>query len=162
MLHLKLSAMNNDQHKLVTSQKGITGLAIILLFLSLYSNIVYINRKYSISEKERPKWIRIFDETSLTLNWVNKNIQKDSRIATENPALLYLFTGNKTVTYDNPGKQWNLWKNLDIRYYVSILAAQNPSTSSALSQYNTIYFNTGNLKLRVIDFGPPESRKPLM
>lgn len=162
MLHLKLSAPNND-HQLVSLQKGIMGLAIILVILSLYSNYVYINRRYSISEHKRPVWIRIFDETFLTINWVKKNIQKDRRIATENPALLYLFTGNKTVTYDNPSKQWDLWRDLDIRYYVSILPSQNStSNNTLLTQFSIVYFNTGSLKLRVIDFGPPESRKSMM
>jgi hypothetical protein len=155
ILHSRLLLQGLGSKK-INSENSLIGMAFVLLIFTVYSNTIYINRKFSTIVNETPKWIRIFDETEQILNWVKFNTSKDSRIATENPALVHLYSGNKTVTYDNPTQNWELWKNLSIRYYVSVLPGQSSANNS---NFKLVYNTSGPIKLKVLDFDLPESRK---
>jgi hypothetical protein len=157
-LHVKLLQNDNGKDK-ADHDLGLMAISVILLVFTIYGNASYIDRKFSNVENERPRWIRIFDETEKILNWVKLNMDTDRRIITENPALVHLYSGHKTITYDNPSQHWDLWKTLNIRYYVSVLPGQSSFNSSNSSPFKVVHYNTGPLNLKVVDLGPAESRK---
>ena len=161
---LKLHLANSQASPNLKNQQDLnTGLIVVtgILFLTaMGGNIQYIVRKNAKVESELPKWIKIFNETELILNWTRINIQKDHLITTENPALVYLYTGNKTVTYDQPQQNWDLWKSQRVRYYVSTTVGSNPLDQIIQSRFYVAHRTNGPLKLAVTDLGPIEIRKP--
>ncbi len=52
------------------------------------------------------------------IQWTKKNIPADEVIATDVPALLYLYSNHRTVHLIDPAKDWALWRQLGIRHVV--------------------------------------------
>lgn len=158
-LHLSNAhASSNRQHQ-YDINTGLIAITVILFLTTMGGNIHYIARKNAKVESELPKWIKIFNETRLILDWVNVNIPENQPITTENPALVHLYTGNQTVTYDQPQQNWDLWKALRVRYYVSTTVSPNVMDQNQ-SRFYVAYRTNGQLKLSVTDLGPVEIRKP--
>lgn len=151
------SEASNRRH-IQNLNTGLIVLAGILFFLTMVGNINYLIRKNSSVESELPKWIKVHNETKLILDWVSANIPKNQRIASENSALVYLYTGNKTVGYSQPQQNWDLWKNLQVRYYVTTTVVPN-TMSQTQQRFYIPYRTNGPLKLSVTDWGPVEIRK---
>lgn len=66
------------------------------VLLNVYDHVNYILRKFDVVGS-RPEWLQSFDETEELLSWMRVNIPPDSVVATENPPLVHLRTGLKTV-----------------------------------------------------------------
>jgi len=158
-LHVSNSqASPNRQHQRDLNT-GLIAVTVILFLIAIVGNVQYIVRKNTKVESDLPRWIKIFNETELILNWVRLNIPKNHRITTENPALVHLYTGNQTVTYDQPQQNWDLWKGLRVRYYVSTTVSPT-LVDQTQSRFYVPYRTNGPLKLSVTDLGPIEIRKP--
>ncbi len=128
-----------------------------IVALNLYTNFDYIGRKFDDSPQKGPRWTRIFAENEPLLQWASQNLPADGAIAGQNPALAYLYTGRKTVPFDNPVENWELWKTLNVRYIMHtspIPVADDPSEN----KYRVIYRSQGGLNLKIVDLGPPASR----
>jgi hypothetical protein len=136
---------------------GLTVVAGLLFALSLYGNFSYISRKKSEVATQRPRWMRIFDENEANMKWAAENVSKSDAIATPNPALVYLYTGNKTTTFDNPSTNWERWNRLGIRYLVHISPVRVPDPDPLEARYRVLH-REGDLNLRVVDFGPTATR----
>ena len=137
---------------------GVTAVAGLLFALNLYGNFNYIERKNTSVATQRPKWMRIFDDNEAILKWSAENVPKTDAIATANPALTYLYTGNKTTTFDNPAGNWERWNRLGVRYLVTISPTRMPEPDPVESKYRVIHRAGGELNLRVTDLGPVQSR----
>jgi hypothetical protein len=61
-----------------------------------------------------------FDEVESVLTWMRANVHGDGAVASDNPALVFLYTGRKAVATDNVDANWQNWKALGIRYIVII------------------------------------------
>jgi hypothetical protein len=162
-LHLFNSQSNsqaspNHQHK-QDLNTGLIAVTVILFLTTMGGNVNYIIRKNSKVESELPKWKKVFNETQSVLDWVRVNVPSSYHITTENPALVHLYTGHRTVTYDQPQQNWDLWKSLRVRYYVSTAVIPNV-VDQTQSRFYVAYRTNGRLKLPVTDLGPVEIRKP--
>src|SRR5262249_16017912 len=84
-----------------------------LLLINLYGNIDYIKNKYS---KERQDWIVNFEEHKAMLDWTRAHTSKENAVTTDNPPLIFLYTGLKSVAIDGPEENWERCKRLGVRY----------------------------------------------
>lgn len=124
---------------------------------SLDGNLRYIARKYDPVPANRTRWIRAFEEHEGFMRYIGAHVPKDETIATDNPALLNLYTGHKTIASSNPEARWRVWKRLGVRYY----AKTSPylvELDANESQYQAIHRSDGILELQLLDLGPPSSR----
>jgi hypothetical protein len=130
----------------------------VALLLSFTSHAYYLYLKLGSPVSEVPGWIRNFNEHVDLINWTKDNIQPNNVVVTHNPALVYLLTGLKSVTFDDPAARWKTWDNLGVRYYIRTTAMPLPDRDPAESRYNVMYRTNGRLKMRVVDLGSPGSR----
>ena len=152
-LYQKLYAGTN------TRAERIPLLAVSWLFVvsALYGNYQYIQRKYDPVPENRSRWISAFEENEAFIKHIGGNVSKDDVIATQNPALVNLYTGHKTVASDDPASRWEVWNRIGVRY----LAKTSPfpvQPDANENRYRTIYRSGGVLGLRLIDLGSPSSR----
>ncbi len=139
---------------------GVTVAAGLVVALCLYGNVSYLQRKSAETPGQRPRWLRSFAENEAILKWTNENVPKTDAIATMNPALVHLYTGNKTTTFDNPTGNWQAWNQLGIRYLVYISPTRIADPDANENKYRVIHRAGGELNLRVTDFGPTAARAP--
>ncbi|HYH86081.1 MAG TPA: hypothetical protein VEX60_11555, partial [Pyrinomonadaceae bacterium] len=66
------------------------------ILLNAYDHVNYILGKLDIAGS-RPEWLQSFDETGELLSWMHDHLPPGSVVATENPPLVHLRTGLKTV-----------------------------------------------------------------
>ena len=134
--------------------------ALVWLFVgaSVYSNFEFIQRKQDPSPTHGSKWIRAFNENEALIQYVAANVPKDTTLATQNPALVHLYTGHKTVASDDPASAWENWKKLGVRYLVqtSPYALGNPTANE--NKFRLAYRQEGAFNLRVLDLGEPAAR----
>jgi hypothetical protein len=125
---------------------------------NLYGNVQYIQKKYAPAPEERLGWTRAFEENEALIKHIGENVPQDEVIATQNPALLHLYTGHKTVASDDPALQWETWNRIGVRYLARTSPFPLPKPDANEGKYRTIYRTTGGLGLRLIDLGSPSSR----
>ena len=126
---------------------------------ALDGNLRYIERKYDPVPSNRTRWIRAFEEHESFMRYVGDHVPKDETIATDNPALLNLYTGHKTIASSNPEARWRVWNRLGVRYY----AKTSPylvELDANESSYPVIHRSDGILELQLLDLGPPSLRPP--
>jgi hypothetical protein len=88
-----------------------------------------------IVEARRPQrsddvsWLVQARETEAVLTWVNRH-GGEGVIATTNPALVYLRTGHRTVSFDRPPADWTALQSRGIRYVVCLVALDVPAASA--------------------------------
>ncbi len=76
----------------------------------------------------RISWLVQARETEDVLAWVADHAG-EGLIATTNPALVYLRTGHKTVSFDRAREAWSVWKARGVRYVVCLVAVELPTGS---------------------------------
>ncbi|MDX2029136.1 MAG: hypothetical protein SF339_00580 [Blastocatellia bacterium] len=130
----------------------------LIVLFNLYGNVQYIQKKNEPQPEYGLRWIRSFEENLDLINHISANIPKEDVIATQNPALVHLFTGHKTVASDDPAGSWETWNRIGVRYLARTSPLPLPKTDPAESRFRTVYRATGTLNLRLIDLGPPSSR----
>jgi hypothetical protein len=137
-------------------------LVVSLLFVltAVIGNSEFINRKYDPVAAFRLRWESSYEENELLIDHIAKTIPKDAVIAAQNPALVYLYTGNKTVASDDPAGQWESWTRSRVRYMAKTSALPLPPADAAESKYSTLFRTNGPLGLRLIDLGDPGARPP--
>jgi hypothetical protein len=129
----------------------------LVIGIHLYGNAVYISKKLGDSTFDRPQWLQTFDDAETLFKWVDQSIPENEPIVTLNPPLVHLYTGHKTVAWEDPVKNWESWKQLGIRYLVWVSAfpiAPEPEQRF----YQTIYRTKNVSDFRVVDLGPVEKR----
>jgi len=135
----------------------VLGIAVLcILAVNLYGNAIYLSIK--LGGASRPAWLSAFDENEKLLVWARENLPRNEIIATSNPALVYLYTGNKTVAFHNPAGNWDKWKQMNVRYLVRSASFQLPPNDADERGLAVIYRAPGALNLRVVDFGPAATR----
>ena len=127
--------------------------------LNVYANFVFIQKQYDSGV--RMQWHSDFAENETLLRQVRENLPAGAVLATQNPALVHLFTGHKTVALGDPATSWEMWKRLGVRYLVYASPNPLPPFEPVENKYPTILRQSGHgerLNLRVVDLGPPSSR----
>ena len=125
---------------------------------NIYGNVQYIQRKYDPVPENRLRWISAFEENEALIKHIGENVPKEDVIATQNPALVYLYTGHKTVASDDPASQWETWNRIGVRYLARTSPFPLPKPDASESKYPQVYRTGGSLGLRLIDLGSPSSR----
>jgi len=130
----------------------------LFVLSNLYANYDYIQRKYDPSPAYRLRWVGIYEENEALIKHVGESVPKNAVIATQNPALLNLYTGHKTVASDDPAGSWETWNKLGVRYLARTSVGPLPKPDANESKYQVIYRQNGGLNLRLVDLGDPASR----
>jgi hypothetical protein len=102
----------------------------------------------------------IFEENRQLMQWIEGATPPDSVLAAQNPPMVYLFTGRKTIASDDPERRWELWKKLNVVYWARTSFAPLGPVSEEERRFRIAYRVPGNLELRVIDLGNPHTRNP--
>ncbi|MGE0130193.1 MAG: hypothetical protein AB7U82_19075 [Blastocatellales bacterium] len=131
-----------------------------LLALYLFDHVGYLRARGDQSPAEYLPWRVIYDENRAALDWIREKAPEDAVVASENPAMVYLYTGRKSVAIDDPGGNWENWKRLNVRYLarLSVYTMADPAMDEG--RFNMPFRSKGPLKLRVTDLGPKENRRP--
>lgn len=137
----------------------LTVLVWFMVGLNIYSNARFIERQHRPSPGNKLLWYSTFEENAAIFRVVSEQLPKDAVLATQNPALLHLFTGHKTVALGDPSLSSEVWNRVGVRYLVYASPNPMPKTDEAEGRYRTVYRQSGRLGLRVVDLGPPESRQ---
>ena len=131
-----------------------------MIVVNIYDSAVYLMH---LKGPDRPPWVTAFEEHEQMMKWISENVPKTDAIVTPNAPMFYLFTGNKTIAFANPEKNWEMWKALKVRYLAQLpphVLDRVPPPAPAESKFNIIYRSRGRLDLRLTDFGPASSRLP--
>ena len=110
--------------------------------LSLFDHAGYVFHMRRQSEPVQGGWVGSAREVDTALVWIRDNLGSDGIIATTNPALLYLRTGRKSITYD-AGSQMATWKARGVRYLVCLLPLELPAAGTG--NYKVLYHSPARL-----------------
>jgi len=113
-------------------------LSVIGLHLSDHARYVMHVRDPALADQI--SWLVQARETDDLLNWMVRHAG-DGVVATTNPALVYLRTGHKTLSFDRPAEDWNVWRKRGVRYVVCLLAVELPAARNA--DYKLLYRSPG-------------------
>jgi hypothetical protein len=141
------------------NRQWIAPFATVLLIaaINVYGNVNYLTKKLDDTGLDRPQWLQIFDEAEKMFEWVNGYVPETDVIATQNPPLVHLYTGNKTIASESPAENWENWNRLKVRYLVrASVYPEAPDPSE--SKFKTVYRARGVVNFRVVDLGDPGSR----
>jgi hypothetical protein len=114
-----------------------------IIGLSLYDHIGYILHARGQSEPVRGEWVGNARDVDIAIDWIRGNLGDDGVVATTNPALLYLHTGRRSITYDNPTLPLATWKARGVRYVACLLPLDLPP--SARGSYKVLYQSPARL-----------------
>ena len=73
-------------------------------------------------------WLVQARETDDVIEWMIGNLGEGA-IATTNPAMVYLRTGHRTISFDRPREDWTIWRSRGVRYVASFVAIELPLAS---------------------------------
>lgn len=130
----------------------------LFVLVNLAANYQYIQRKYDPLPANGLRWIGTYEENVALIHYIGENVPKNEVIATQNPALVYLFTGNKTIASDDPAGSWEVWNKLGVRHLARTSALPLPKPDANESKFHITYRQPGTLNLRLVDLGEPSSR----
>lgn len=143
------------QAKYVEGKVALQALGFLFL-VNLWSNSAYILSLHGLLG-ERPRWVRMFDDNENLIHWVGENLPRDAVITSQNPALVHLYTGHKGVGSTEPAKNWERWKQLQVRYLVLTSYFNYGEPRAAEKRFKELY-RLPVSNLRVLDFGEPATR----
>ena len=129
----------------------ITVLVWMIAALNVYANFVFIQKQYDPGV--RMQWHSDFAENAALFKFAAEHLPPDAVLATQNPALVYLFTGHKTVALGDPAESRDMWNRLGVRYLVYASPNPLPPLEPIERNYPTIYRQSGRLNLCVVDLG---------
>lgn len=90
----------------------------VLLGLNVLDHAQYIARAHE--DPHGVPWKAADDNINTVLNWMQRNLRDEGAIATDNPALVYLRTGRRTVAIDSFDDKWARWRRMGVRYVLSL------------------------------------------
>ena len=101
-------------------------------------------------------WEEAFEDNERLMAWVSANIPKSEVIISNNPALLTLFTGHKSVHLNLTPARWEFFRNANLRY---VVVHQFDGNNVSLPGNNFVLHRiTNEANFGVIDLGPPANR----
>lgn len=140
--------------------QAMTILVGLFLALFLFDHTAYLAKRSDLSRAEYLPWRALFNENQEALDWIRDKTPQDAVFCSMNPALIYLYTGRKSVAGGNPEGNWENWKRLNVRYmaYLSVYQIGDPGMEEG--RFEQVYRSKGPLKLRIMDLGRRENRLP--
>ena len=154
-LHQRMRQRSNQEQLTI----GMGLVAVVFIAISLYANASYLLKQFGNDTAAKPQMVQIFGEAEAMLSWVKNNVGSNDVIVTNNPPLVYLYTGHKTVANNNPQGNWQNWKRLGVRYMLMVSIYQEPPLPSE-EKFKTVYHSNKGVNFRVLDLGQAETRLP--
>jgi hypothetical protein len=93
----------------------------VLIGLNVLDHTQYIATAYG--DPNGGEWKKHAVNVDKVITWVQQNGKPDGAIAADNPALVYLRTGRRTIAIDThrgSGDRWKRWERMGVRYIVSL------------------------------------------
>ncbi len=103
--------------------------------LSLLDHAGYVWLARDSSQPDRIQWLAQAREVESGLAWVDRHVANDV-VATTNPALVYLRTGRKTISFDGPIDTL-LHARREIRYVACFVLVQAPTGPDVRLRYTS-------------------------
>jgi len=135
-----------------------TMLVAVIVALDLYGNYQYIDRLLDPAPDRQLHWHRAFDANERLIRHLGEALPHDAIIAAGNPALVHLYTGQKTVAAYDPAGSWETWKEIGVRYLAFTSSYRLDNRAAAEAKFRTIYYSGGEFNFRVLDLGDPTMR----
>lgn len=105
------------------------------------------------SAGHRSRWQRAFDENRFVLAWVAANLPPGARLASHNPAMVYLYTGRSTVGYWDPRRDFLHWRAAHVSYWVDCWFSTSKYPDLSRSSFPVLY-RSPDLDHVVLDLSP--------
>jgi hypothetical protein len=115
----------------------------------------YDHLSYLYSQKqnvESSAWRSEYKESKETLEWVRAHLPPDAIVASSNPARVFLHSGHKGISCDQPLENWATWQQLGVRYLV-ILESHGMTVLDGQEKAFPVLYRSPN-DMRVIDLSP--------
>jgi hypothetical protein len=90
----------------------------VIVGLNVLDHTQYIAQAYG--DRRGGSWKAHADDIDTVFNWVREHGTREGAIAADNPALVYLRTGRRTVAISSAGDPWSRWNRMGVRYVVSL------------------------------------------
>ncbi len=121
----------------------VSAVSVLLLFLLDHAGYV------RAVQERRATWFWSHDEVVVVTEWMNANASEGA-VATNNPGLVWLLTGRKTVALMNPSTHREQWERQGIRFAVALTDA--PKLSESVGY--VVAFESPRLKFWVLELLP--------
>jgi len=90
----------------------------VVIGLHVLDHSQYIAQAYG--DRRGSSWKAHADNIDQVLDWIRQEAAHDGAIAADNPALVYLRTGRRTVAISSTDDKWSRWQRMGVRYVVSL------------------------------------------
>lgn len=94
-------------------------LLMVLLGLNVLDHVQYVAQGYG--NVRGGAWKSQSDDANQAIQWIRQNPSLPGAVAADNPALVYLYTGRKTVDITSFDNKWDRWKRMGVRYVISLV-----------------------------------------
>ena len=131
----------------------VTVAATIFLLISLTAQVWTLYNRQG-ADLLAFSWESAFNDNEKLMEWVESNVPQSEVIISNNPALLTLFTGHKSVNLGPPTAQrWEFFRNANIRY--AVLHRHDGNSVQLPGRNQIIYRIRNQADFKVIDLGSP-------
>jgi hypothetical protein len=113
-----------------------------IVLLSIVGLNLYDHAGYIVQARNNAAaidWINRFTQAEATMRWMDINLDKRAVVATTNPPLVHLYTGQRTITLDTLTESWSVLRGRGARYIAPLVP--QPLPSSGTGHYNLIYID---------------------
>ena len=90
----------------------------VIVGLNVLDHTQYIAQAYG--DPRGASWKAHADDIDQVFRWIREKGTHDGAIAADNPALVYLLTGRRTVAISSTVDKWGRWQRMGVRYVVSL------------------------------------------
>ena len=90
----------------------------VIVGLNVLDHTQYIAQAYG--DPRGASWKAHADDIDQVFNWIKREGTRDGAIAADNPALVYLRTGRRTIAISSTVEKWARWQRMGVRYVVSL------------------------------------------
>ena len=148
--------------------RGVAGLARLLtgrertavapaLLWGLIAASMTTNGFYHGPAANRPRWNRIFEERQGVVGWLAARVPGEQVIATQDPAHIHLYSGQKTVGFVETAGASDEWRRLGVRFFAEThyrtgIDPTGREIDPALAAFTPVY-RTPTFDFRVLDLG---------
>jgi hypothetical protein len=133
------------------------GAVLFVIAINLFGNMRYLLNLNATAVYDRPLWVTRFEEAEQLFKQIKEQVPANEAIGSTIPALVHLYTGRKTVAWEDPAGKWEMWKKLGVKHYAWLLFYPRPP-EPAEGKFKTTFVAKGGGNFRLIDLGPAESR----
>jgi hypothetical protein len=81
---------------------------------------------WAVQSGPAPLWLQDSQAVERLMVWLRQPSAAPGQTASNNPGLIYLWTGREGLSMGNPRGNWERWKSYGVRYAVAVNPAQKP------------------------------------